>query len=105
MTTIKVNDFIKASKAYVEKSVAKANKNKNGYLSPSEIAKLPKDLRDNLKNSTRGKTGSVRTSDFTEAFTKYVAVNAKKADSNKDGKLGAADAAKLPKDLQDNLKN
>lgn len=103
-TKIKVNDFIKASKTYVEKSLEKATQNKNAYLSPSEQKKLPKDLRDNLKNY--GKAGSsVKTKDFTTAFTSYVAASAKKADANKDGVLSAADAGRLPKDLQDNFKN
>lgn len=100
---IKVNDFIRASKTYIEKSLEKANRNKNPYLSPSEQKKLPKDLRDNLKSS--GARGSVRTKELATAFTKYVAVSAKNADRNKDGVLSAADAARLPKDLQDNFKN
>lgn len=103
---IKVTDFVKASRTYVEKSVAKANRNKNAYLSPSEQKKLPKDLRDNLKNSQKGsKAASVRAKAFATAFTSYVALSAKKADKNKDGVLSAADAARLPKDLRDNFKN
>lgn len=104
-TKIKVSDFIKASKTYVEKSLEKANANRNAYLSPSEQKKLPKDLRDNLKNAQRGRTGSVKTKEFATAFTSYVAVQAKKADANKDGVLSAADAGRLPRDLRDNFKN
>ena len=80
-TRIKVNDFIKASRTYVEKSLQKANRNKNPYLSPSEQKKLPKDLRDNLKNY--GARGSVRTKEFATAFTKYVSASAKKADASR----------------------
>ena len=101
---IKVNDFVRASRAYVEKSLEKANKNDNAYLTKAEAKALPKDLRDNFAAVSAGGK-SVRVAEFKESFTRYVAASARAADANKDGVLSSADGSKLPRNLQDNFKN
>jgi hypothetical protein len=55
MPNIKVNEFIRATRTYVQKSVAKANTNSNPYLTKAEAKKLPKDLRDNFEVEPRGR--------------------------------------------------
>ncbi len=106
VTKIKVSDFIAASKKYVQDKVAQANVDSNNYLTKTEAKKLPADLRDNFENF-RGAQGGDRVSvaNFQKSFANYVAAQAHSADRNHDGVLTAADAKKLPKDLQDNFWN
>ena len=54
--SVKVADFAKDQTAYVARSANKADKNKDGLLSASEQAKMPKDLADNLKSFAAGST-------------------------------------------------
>jgi hypothetical protein len=107
MPNIKVNEFIRATRTYVQKSVAKANTNSNPYLTKAEAKKLPKDLRDNFEAHRLGAqdNGRVSVKKFEANFVKYVAVHAERADQNGDGILNARDVSRLPRDLRDNVGN
>jgi hypothetical protein len=103
---VKVSDFVAASKKYVKKSVTKANKDKNAYLTKAEAKSLPKDLRDNFNTHRKlaQKNERAGAKKFTENFGKYVDVKIRKADSNKDGFIGGSrERRKVPADLRDNL--
>ncbi|MFZ5470209.1 MAG: hypothetical protein ACOZIN_12310 [Myxococcota bacterium] len=51
---IRISDFVKASRRYVESRTAKADRNRDGYLTVSEAKKLPKDLQDNFRSYVKG---------------------------------------------------
>jgi hypothetical protein len=107
MANIKVNDFIRSTRAYVQENVKKANTNGNPYLTKAEAKKLPKDLRDNFENHRKlaQENGSVSVKKFENNYVQYVAVHAQRADKNGDGILNARDVTSLPKDLKDNVAN
>lgn len=107
MANIKVNDFIRSTRAYVQENVKKANTNGNPYLTKAEAKKLPKDLRDNFENHRKlaQDNGSVSVKKFENNYVKYVAVHAQRADKNGDGILNARDITHLPRDLKDNVTN
>lgn len=107
MSSVKVADFISASAKYIRANVAKANKNGNTYLTKTEAKSLARDLKDNFENHRWGAqaNGSVTASKFVSRFTDYVAVMAKRADTNGDGFISTNEAKKLPTDLQDNFRN
>jgi hypothetical protein len=107
MPNIKVNDFIRSTRAYVQENVKKANTNGNPYLTKAEAKKLPKDLRDNFEAHRKGaqENGSVSVKKFETNYVKYVAVHAQRADKNGDGILSARDLTHLPRDLKDNVAN
>ena len=107
MSSVKVADFISSSAKYIRANVAKANKNGNTYLTKTEAKSLAPDLKDNFENHRWGAqdNGSVTASKFVTRFTDYVAVMAKRADTNHDGVISTAESKKLPVDLQDNFKN
>lgn len=107
MANIRVNEFIRASRSYVQKNVQEANKDGNPYLTKAEARKLPKDLRDNFENHRVGGQANARVSvkKFENNFVKYVAVNAHRADKDGDGILNARDITHLPRDLRDNVGN
>lgn len=107
MASVKVADFVAASKSYVRANVKKANKDSNPYLTMEEAKKLPKDLRDNFEHHRVGGQANARVSvkKFETKFTAYVAVKAEQADRNQDGFLDAKEAKLLPKDLRDNFWN
>ncbi|MFT3713302.1 MAG: hypothetical protein QM817_37075 [Archangium sp.] len=107
MSSVKVADFISSSAAYIRANVAKANKDSNTYLTKAESKSLNKDLRDNFEAHRWGAqdNGSVTATKFVNRFTDYVAVMAKRADTNHDGFISTAESKKLPVDLQDNFKN
>ncbi len=99
---IEISVFVEASRRYAQKSAKKADQDGDGKLSAKEAEKLPKDLRDNFKNTGRN---SVKADTFVDNFVKYVALHAKRADANRDGKLTQTDARRLPADLRDNFRN
>lgn len=107
MPNIKVNEFINASRTYVQKNVQAANVDGNPYLTRAEAKKLPRDLRDNFEHHRVGgqDNGRVSVKKFQENFVAYVAVQARRADKNGDGILSARDMTRLPKDLRDNVAN
>lgn len=107
MSSVKVADFIRSSAAYVRANVANANKDGNAYLTKTESKKLAKDLKDNFEAHRLGsqENGSVTANKFVAKFTDYVAVMAKRADTNRDGFISTNEAKKLPTDLQDNFAN
>lgn len=98
---VKVSEFVRASRSYVEAAVKKANADGGRTISLEEAAKLPKDLQDNWVKF--GKV-SVSKKEFIDGFLKTVADGAKKADSNKDGYLTLSDGKKLPETVRDNFK-
>lgn len=104
---VKTAAFISSSAAYVRATVAKANADKNTYLTKAESAALPADLQDNFGNHRVGaqKNGRVVADKFVERYTAYVAVKAKEADANGNGILSKKEAKNLPVDLQDNFAN
>ncbi len=99
---VKVSDFVRASRNYVEAALKKANVDGNKTLSLAEAGSLPEDLQDNFV-----KHGKVRVStrEFVDGFVKSVTDGAKKADTNKDGYLTLTDGRKLPEAVRDNFKN
>lgn len=99
---VKVSDFARASRTYVEAALKKANVDGNRTLTLEEAAKLPKDLQDNF--AKLGKT-RVSTKDFIDGFVKEVSAGAKKADGNRDGYLTLSDGKKLPEAVRDNFRN
>ena len=105
--SVKVADFVSSSAAYVRANVAKANKNGNAYLTKTEAKSLNKDLKDNFEAHRLGsqENASVTAQKFVTKFTDYVAVMAKRADTNGDGFISTNESKKLPKDLQDNFAN
>lgn len=103
-TRLDVKRFLSAARDYTDKALAKADANKNGYVSPSELKKLPKDLRDNVQKYADAH-GRVPVAKFKAAFVAYARINLQKADRNKDGLLTKTDIARLPRDLQDNVKS
>lgn len=107
MGSIKVSDFIKASRTYVQKNVKEANRDGNPYLTKAEAKALPRDLRDNFEaHRVLGQDNArVSVKKFEQNFVAYVAVNARKADKDGDGILHATDMGKLPRDLRDNFGN
>lgn len=106
-TTVKVSDFIKASRKYVQEKTAQANPDGNPYLTKDEAKSLPKDLRDNFENHRVGGQANARVSvkKFADKFVKYVAASARAADRAADGLLDSGDARRLPRDLRDNFWN
>lgn len=99
---VKVSEYVKSSRTYVEAALKKANIDGNKTLSLVEAGRLPEDLQDNFV-----KHGKVRvsTKDFVDGFVKTVTDGAKKADANKDGYLTLTDGKKLPEAVRDNFKN
>jgi len=107
MPTKSIAPFIAASRKYVAATVAKANANKNVYLTKAEATKLPKDLQDNFANfRALGKNnGSVRAEEFVKRYGDYVEAVVRKADKNDSGVLSNAEIATLPEDVRDNFTN
>jgi hypothetical protein len=103
-TRLNVRSFLSAARDYSSKALAKADANKNGYVSPAEMKGLPRDLRDNVAKYADAH-GRVPVAKFKEAFVAYAKVNLHKADRNKDGVLTGADIERLPRDLKDNVKS
>lgn len=105
---IPVTQFVSASKAYLNAQVKKANTNGNAYLTKAEIDTLPKDLKGNVETHrllAQG-NGRVTISKLKTAWGGYVAVNAKKADVNGDGKLTLTEGTReMVSDLRDNFRN
>ncbi|MBL8911852.1 MAG: hypothetical protein JNM17_14255 [Archangium sp.] len=98
---VKVSDFTRASRSYVETELKKANLDGNASISLAEAARLPKDLQDNFVKHARV---SVSKKTFISDFMKSVTDGAKKADGNKDGYLTLSDGKKLPEAVRDNFK-
>jgi hypothetical protein len=107
MANIRVNEFIRSTRAYVQENVKKANANGNPYLTKAEAKKLPKDLRDNFEAHRVGaqENGRVSVKKFETNYVNYVAVHARRADQNGDGILSARDVTRLPRDVRDNVTN
>lgn len=103
-TRLDVKRFLSAARDYSGKALAQADANKNGYISPSELKRLPKDLRDNVQKYADAH-GRVPVAKFKAAFVAYARANLQKADRNKDGVLTASDISRLPRDLKDNVKS
>jgi hypothetical protein len=97
---VKVSDFVRASRAYAQSAVKKANLDGNTRLTLAEAGKLPKDLQDNF--AKLGKT-SISTKDLIDGFVKAVTDGAKKADASQDGYLSLSDGKKLPEQVRDNF--
>ena len=104
---LRVSDFIRRSAGYIRANVNRANADGNTYLTKSEAKALPKDLKDNFTNHRFGAqaNASVTAQKFIERFTDYVAVNAKKADTDGDGWVTSREVKNLPADLRDNFWN
>lgn len=104
--TIFVGSFIIRSNDHVRTAVARANGNRNAYLTKAEAQSLPADLRDNFKNyrASRG-NGAVSAEQFSADYVKYVAREAREADLNHDEILTRREARQLPADLQDNFES
>lgn len=104
---VKVTEFIRASRDYVQDNVSRANVDGNPYLTKTEAKRLPRDLKDNFEHHRVGGQANARVAvrKLETNFVKYVAANARKADLNGDGWLTAAESKKLPKDLRDNFWN
>ncbi|MBI3183158.1 MAG: hypothetical protein HYZ28_13560 [Myxococcales bacterium] len=102
-----MSEFVTASEKYVKEQLSRADVGKDGRLSQVDSARLPKDLQDNLTNFKSAKEirGAVSAKSFSEAFVKYVAAVAKRADRDGDGYLTAKESKGLPKDLRDNYWN
>lgn len=98
---VKVSDFTRASRSYVETELKKANLDGNSSISLAEAARLPKDLQDNFVKHAKV---TVSTKTFISEFMKSVTDGAKKADGNKDGYLTLSDGKKLPETVRDNFK-
>ncbi len=107
MTTVKVSEFISKSAAYMAKSIAQANGDKNPYLTKTEARRLPTDLKDNFTAHRFGAQDNsvVSVKKFQKNYVAYLAVNVKAADKNGNGILSKAEAKYLPTDLKDNFKN
>jgi len=105
--SVKVADFIRSSASYIRANVRSANTDGNAFLTKAESKNLAKDLKDNFDNHRFGAqdNATVTAEKFITRFTDYVAVHAKRVDTNNDGFISAAEAKKLPKDLQDNFRN
>lgn len=105
---IPVTKFIAASKQYANSAIDKVNTNGNIYLTLAEEAKLPKDLRDNLKKhrALAQENGVTVVAKAKKAYGGYVTAKAWAADKTPDGKLTLTEGTRyLPKDLQDNFRN
>jgi hypothetical protein len=106
MASLSTTSFISRSAAYVLANVNRVNTNGDKYLTKAEAEKLPADLRDNFQNHRGAQgNGQVLAEKFVDRYSKYVAVNARRADANGNGILSEADARRLPVDLQDNFRN
>ncbi len=107
MPTKSIAPFIASSRKYVAAAVAKANANKNTYLTKAEAKKLPKDLQDNFANfRALGKnSGSVVAEEFVKRYGDYVEAVVRKADKNESGVLSSAEISTLPDDVRDNFTN
>lgn len=99
---VKVADYVKSSRSYVEAALKKANADGNATLTLAEAGKLPEDLQDNFVKMGKVK---VSTKAFVTEFVKTVAEGAKAADQNRDGYLTLSDGKKLPESVRDNFKN
>ena len=99
-----VGSFISTLSNYAYATSKKANTNNNAYLTKAESRNLPTDLQDNYA-AHQASHGTVTMKGFNDAFTGYVALKVKAADTNKDGWLSATESKNLPKDLQDNYAN
>ncbi|MGV3621167.1 MAG: hypothetical protein ACO1OB_10140 [Archangium sp.] len=99
---VKISEYVKSSRTYVEAALKKANIDGNSTLSLVEAGRLPADLQDNFVK--HGKV-NVSKKEFVDGFVKTVSDGAKKADANKDGYLTLTDGKKLPETVRDNFKN
>jgi hypothetical protein len=103
-TRLNVKSFLASASAYSEKALKKADANKSGFITASELKKLPKDLQDNVKNYADAH-GRVPVAKFKEAFVNYARINMQRVDRNRDGVLTKTDIERLPTDLKDNVKS
>ena len=101
---VSVQKFISASSKSMKAAVERANANKNTFLTMAEAAKLPAELKDNFKNHRVGNgSGAVVADDLIENFSRYAALQARKADANGNGVISLLESKNLPADLQDNF--
>ena len=103
---VKIPTFIGASRKYIQGAIKKTNVNKNPYLTKTEIAKLPTDVRDNVTNFRLAQAnGRVDVKKLEKAYVGYVATKAWAADKNGDSRISLTERKNLPVDLRDNFTN
>ncbi len=99
-TTVRIADFLSSSRRYVAKAVQQANGDGSSTLTAREAQALPKDLRDNFAKLGQTRVGTAR---FVDTVVDSFAAAARAADKNRDGKLSATEAKRLPAEVRDNL--
>jgi hypothetical protein len=105
MPKIKIEDFVSASRRYLQKNLDKVNTvGSQATIRASEAAKLPKDLRDNFARlSPDG--NAVNKKKLIDGVISNFKTALKKADSNHDGYLTLTEGKKLPAHVRDNFLN
>jgi len=102
---VKIETFVAASRAYLEKNLAKVNSMGSGKtISRGEAEWLPKDLQDNYARFQKGNK-AVKVTDLVSGYMKEMTDALAKADTNKDGYLSLTEGKKLPAHVRDNFLN
>src|SRR5687768_599290 len=102
---IKIETFVAASRAYLEKNLGKVNTiGSKETIRASEAKNLPKDLQDNYARFSDGGK-AVKKSALITGYMKETTAALKKADGNKDGYLTLTEGKKLPAHVRDNFLN
>jgi hypothetical protein len=102
---VKIESFVAASRAYLEKNLDKVNTTgSKTTIRATEAKNLPKDLRDNYARlAPDGK--AMKKSELVSGYMKEMTAALKKADGNKDGYLTLTEGKKLPAHVRDNFLN
>lgn len=104
MKKVKIETFVSASRAYLEKNLDKVNTvGSKSTIRASEAKNLPKDLQDNYARLSGGK--AVDKGTLISSYMKDMTAALKKADGNKDGYLTLTEGKKLPSHVRDNFLN
>ena len=99
---IKTADFVRLTREHARDSTTWANFFGN-ELTAEHRRELSPVLRDNFGKAARARGGTISKDEFVQTLTRYTRTMARTADRNGDGTLSAAEAKRLPKDLQDNV--
>ncbi len=102
MATVRTSDLLSKLVTKAQTSLTKADANRSGTISASEVRGLPTSLGQEFASYQR-QVSSVRVSEFVSAFSSYAQGQLTRADANRDGLLSSAELSSISGMLKDNV--